>query len=260
MSLSNHLVILTCTLETQMTTQMKRSNFQTRLEDYVNSISKWANLAEKEGFRILVIENSNRLEILKRYLPALENFNIIFKQAPLDEASHLKGNSAGEFLMLRSLVAGNELPQNIDVVWKITGRLYVSNFARIAKSCGENFTVNRLYSDKHIIDTRCIGFSKNTFEMIFGSNFEFEISPRSIESFTDYAWTRFSSLEGLVTRIVLELENSGLSAKSMSRIPIFQGISATSNKVIDNRLSVTKKRIANSIRPLVIKLLAGSVP
>ena len=260
MSLSNHLVILTCTLETQMTTQMKRSNFQTRLEDYVISISKWVNLAATEGFSILVIENSNRMKILKQNLPDLENINIHFIEAPLDEASHLKGNSAGEFLMLHSMVVGNEMPENIDVVWKITGRLYVSNFAKIAKSCGVNFTVNRLYSDKHVIDTRCIGFSKHTFEMIFGSYFEFEISPRTIESFKDYAWTHFSSLEGMVSRLVLEFENSGLGAKSMSQIPIFQGISATSNKVIDKRLSVTKKRIANSIRPLVIKLLAGSVP
>ena len=163
-NMENQLVILTCTVRTKMTTGMKRFEEDIRREDYVKAIRAWSKLSEKLGFRILVAENSNSLESLKSNLVSINNSKLEFVQTQEDQISHIEGNSAGEFKILKEILDMGLIPEYIDMVWKVTGRLYVRNFQEIVPPNKPDFVVNRFYSPRHLIDTRVIGLSKKSYQ------------------------------------------------------------------------------------------------
>ena len=252
----NHLVILTCTVNTKMTNDMKRNNPTTRLNDYVQSITKWSDLSRKLGFNVLVVENSNAIELLFKELHDLDNDKLVFAQVGEDFRSHLEGNSAGEFQILKDVLDYNLLQENIEFIWKVTGRLFVPNFKKLLPISTPDFLVNRLYSPCHTIDTRIIGFSLSTFKRLFESNPIFTTSKSSFSKKKSV----FSSMEAFVSQEILDSELQGFRIESMKSVPVYSGYAGTNNKVIDTPKSKLKKYIANLVRPLVIKLLAGSVP
>ena len=255
--MQNHLIILTCTVKTKMTEGMKRSDSEVRRNDYITAITKWSKLSKELGFGILVVENSNSIEDLRRDLLWLNNPNLKFAQLREDMRSHNEGNSAGEYQMLKEVVELGIIPSEIEVIWKATGRLFVRNFNQILPTDSPDFIVNRFYNPKHIIDTRIIGFSQNKFETLFSSNPRFISDTTLIPSGDDQT---YSSLEHLVTLNALQSEFRGEIVRSMKKVPIFSGHSGTLNKVIDGAGSYLKKQLANSIRPIILKLLVGSTP
>jgi len=255
--MSKHLIILTCTVKTKMTEGMNRSDSEVRLNDYISAITKWSNLSKELGFGILVAENSNSIEDLRRDLLLLNNPNLKFVQLKEDIRSHLQGNSAGEYQMLKEIVELGIIPREIGVIWKITGRLFVRNFNQILPTDSPDLIVNRFYNPKHIVDTRIIGFSQNKFDTLFSSNPIF-ISENNVIPSGDQE--TYSSLEHLVTLNVLQSEFRGEIVKSMNKVPIFIGHSGTTNKEIDGKGSRFKKQVANYIRPMILKLLVGSTP
>ena len=254
MPIENHLIILTCTVKTQMTSNMKRSDPQIRLNDYVESIRRWNQIAAKNRWKIVVAENSNSLQLIVDRLKPIEMSNIHFYPAKLDEKSHLYGNSAGEFGILQEMAALNFLDYTFDYVWKITGRLFNPNFPKIANAASGDLVVNRLYASKHQIDSRIIGFSPNQFNKIFSTTVTFSTAS-SLRS-----GGIFESMEHYLTQKILDLELSGGIVTTMNQVPIFMGTSGTSNKQIDSFSTRLKKRFSNLLRPLAIKLLAGSAP
>jgi hypothetical protein len=256
-NMKNQLVILTCTVRTKMTTGMKRFEEDVRREDYIKAIRAWSKLSEKLGFRILVAENSNSLESLKSNLVSIDNSKLEFVQTQEDQISHIEGNSAGEFKILKEILDMGLIPEYIDMVWKVTGRLYVRNFQEIVPPNKPDFVVNRFYSPSHLIDTRVIGFSKKSYQTFFSQDPKFTSANHSapIQNRGTY-----SSFEHLATIEILHSEIGDGIVKTMTKVPIFTGYSATSNKQIDGTLSRFKKRVTNHFRPIIVKLLVGSTP
>ena len=249
-----HLILLTCTVKTRMTSKMKRSDPQTRLNDYIESIKEWNRIALKNNWKVVIAENSNSIDLIKEKLTPSEIKTLNFFPASLDELSHMYGNSAGEFGILRESILIRVPGFDHDYLWKITGRLYIPNFKQIANQAAGEIVVNRLYASKHQVDARIVGFTPKLFATMFKSNVEF--SPlHSTERKNSY-----ESMEHYLTQKVLNLEISGVSVSTMKKVPIFVGFSGTSNKRIDNFFSRCKKRISNFLRPLAIKLLVGSSP
>ena len=174
-----------------------------------------------------------------------------------DTKSQFEGNSAGEFQILKELLERGLVSNEIDLIWKVTGRLAVPNFKKICIGENSDFIVNRLYTPTHLIDTRIIAFSPSSFREVFSKN---PIFTMGIYSKKDEGTQIYSSLEHFITLEVLHSEIRGLRVKSMRQVPIFVGYSGTSNKVIDGNLSSLKKKLANFIRPVVVRLLTGSTP
>ena len=253
----NQLILLTCTVKTKMTEGMKRSNIDVRRNDYIKAITAWSDLSKELGFRILVVENSNSIEDLHANLKTLKNPWVEFVQLKEDMRSHHEGNSAGEYQMLKEVVELGIIPAEIGLIWKVTGRLFVRNFKQISPSDYPDLIVNRFYNPKHIVDTRIIGFSQTKFSSIFSSNPRFTPETKLNSNCKQKA---YSSLEDLVSINVLHSEISGDVVRTMNKVPIFIGNSGTSDKAIDRTTSRLKKQLANSIRPLVVKLLVGSTP
>ena len=62
----SQLIVLTCTINPQIETLVKRSSPKERLRDYKISIDKWALLSHEVSMDLLVVENSGYLPELKR--------------------------------------------------------------------------------------------------------------------------------------------------------------------------------------------------
>ena len=240
-----------------MTQGMQRSDVSLRVEDYSKAIIEWSTLSKLFGFKILVAENSNSIGDLKDSVSALDNPNLVFVQLGEDTKSQFEGNSAGEFQILKEILERGLVSNEIDLIWKVTGRLAVPNFKKICIGENSDFIVNRLYTPTHLIDTRIIAFSPSSFREVFSKN---PIFTMGIYSKKDEGTQIYSSLEHFITLEVLHSEIRGLRVKSMRQVPIFVGYSGTSNKVIDGNLSSLKKKLANFIRPVVVRLLTGSTP
>jgi len=254
---NNHLVILTCTVKTKMTKGMKRSESGVRLDDYTKAIIQWSNLSKKLGFRILVVENSNSIRDLQSKLLFLENPNLEFVQLREDLRSHFEGNSAGEHQMLKEILDMGIISDDVDLIWKVTGRLYISNFSHLIPRDCPDLILNRFYNPVHLVDTRIIGFSQKIFYKIFSVDSKFVVD-KNLANHENL--DAHSSLEHLLTLEAVYAELRGDSVEGMRKVPIFKGYSATSNKLIDGFISSKKKKIANLIRPLIIKLLVGTIP
>jgi hypothetical protein len=172
----------------------------------------------------------------------------------LDQKSHLQGNSAGEFRILQELVGLQAIIHPYDYLWKVTGRLFIPNFHKIANNATGEVVVNRLYAAKHQIDARIIGFTPKLFTLMFDQNVVFTpVFPKEGAS-------SYQSMEHYLTQKTLDIEISGVAVTTMKQVPIFVGVSGTSNKTIDNFTSRCKKNVSNLLRPVIIKLLAGSSP
>jgi hypothetical protein len=240
-----------------MSVGMKRSETGVRLDDYRRAIIQWSNLSKKLGFKILVVENSSSIRDLQSKLAYHENPNLEFVQLREDLRSHFEGNSAGEFQMLREILEMGIISDDTDLIWKVTGRLYISNFNQLITKDSPDLILNRFYNPVHLVDTRIIGFSQKIFHKIFSADARFVVDKNQINYGNQGP---YSSLEHLLTLETIYSELQGDKVEVMRKVPIYKGYSATSNKLIDGFISSKKKQIANIIRPLIIKLLAGSIP
>lgn len=257
--MNNHCVILTCTVKPKAEVAIARRDPDIRLNDYVEAIIKWHRLSTKLRFRILVIENSNSLETVKENLPKYIRDDVDFHQSSPDVNSGKEGISAGEFLMMKDSISVMEEMKGIDFCWKVTGRLFVTNFRKISNSQKSQMKVNRFYNPRHIIDTRFFGIAFPLYSQVFSQeiNFATKIHPQSnlsLESRT------FSTMEDFLTRVCHELEANGNLVQSFNQIPVFEGFSASTGKKLDSFNVKVRIKIANSIRKLAIKLIAGSLP
>jgi len=259
-NLTNHLVLLTCTVKPNEQTRVKRHDTEVRLEDYKKSIIKWAKLSEKLNFRIAVVENSNSILMVMNALPKEYLGKIQFLQYPEDmEVSH-RGISHGEFQLLKDYASGEANLLGFDYIWKVTGRLFVSNFAKIIPDESFLLTVNRFFFPRHLIDTRIVGFSKQTFIKFTMMNPNFSETIVETDHILRESFNRFTSLEDLLTYFAHRSEMVGVKVHRMKKIPLYEGTSASSNKKLDQKFIHTGIRIGNLLRPIAIKMLRGSAP
>lgn len=258
--LGKHLIILTCTVRPNSKTKVKRNDPELRLDDYIASIIKWVQLSKYYKFKIVVIENSQSVDLLMKRIPKEFIDQISFFQFSEDLEVSTRGISHGEFKLLQQFASQIQLYQNYEYIWKVTGRLFLSNFSKLVPKESFDLVVNRFYYPRHLIDTRVIGFSLPTFKLLL------QLTPNFYESIIDEQFDIFSdplsitSLEDLLTYFTHRCEMTGKQVKSMKKIPIYEGTSASINKQLDKGILRIGIRISNLVRPIAIKMLRGSAP
>jgi len=255
----NHCVVLTCTVNPHTDVAVVRNNPEIRLNDYVESITKWHALSKKLNFRVLVVENSASIDILKMRLPESILNSVSFHQCLPDSDSEKKGISSGEYVMLRESIPVLKEIGGIEFCWKVTGRLFVNNFAKLAKSAKREVWVNRFYKPRHITDTRFFGIPLTMYSEVFSKDIDFAPSKYSGETLVLES-REFPTMEDFLTRICLELEIIGWKVQSFYQIPIFEGVSASTGKKLDHWGVKIRLKIANAFRKLAVKLISGSLP
>jgi len=255
----NHCVVLTCTVNPHADVAVARIDSEIRLNDYITSITKWHTLSSKLNFKILVLENSKSIELLKSGLPASVVKDISFHQCEPDSDSRKKGISSGEFAMLNESIAILNKMEGIEFCWKVTGRLFVNNFARVTKSASTEMWVNRFYKPRHITDTRFFGIPLTMFSEVFSKQIDFAPSKVARRTLT-LDNHEFPTMEDFLTRVCLELETLGWRVQSFYQIPIFEGVSASTGKKLDHWDTKIRIRLANVVRKIAVKMISGSLP
>lgn len=255
----NHCVVLTCTVNPHSDVAVARIDPEVRLNDYITSIAKWHTLSSKLNFNILVLENSNSIELLKSGLPSSVVKDISFHQSEADLDSRKNGISSGEFAMLNESIAILNKMEDIEYCWKVTGRLFVNNFAKLTKPAGNEMWVNRFYKPRHIIDTRFFGIPLTMYSEVFSKNVNFALS-KDFRKSLSLKSDEFQTMEDFLTRICFELEAIGWRVQSFSQIPIFEGVSASTGKKLDNWDTKIQIKLANAVRKIAVKMISGSLP
>lgn len=153
------IVLLTASVTPSSLSNIEVANPRIRLDQYVRSIKKWVRLSELSGFRLMVAENSGHDlggSLEQRFLQGIDIVNV---PAPTD-ASRLRGKGAMEAEML-DWVLGNVQASDSELMVKCTGRLFVRNFAHVARGLPERkgTVVIRSSLDQSVVDMRLFGAS-----------------------------------------------------------------------------------------------------
>lgn len=257
--MNNHCVILTCTVKPKKSVSVLRNDPSERLKDYVEAINKWYQLLENLKIKILVLENSGSMKLLMSQLPEHVCNNVMFHQCSMDQISAGTGISSGEFQMLKESMKLLQKDKQIDYCWKVTGRLFVSNFEKIANPNENEILVNRFYKPRHIVDSRFFGMPTDTFSKVFSQRVKFNEND-SLTGNLKLSNYIFPTMEDFLTQISITLERKGFTVKSFDKIPVFEGFSASTGKRLDTWKSNCKIKIANSFRKYGIKIISGSLP
>ena len=254
-----HLLILTCTVSPQVSSNLTRSNSELRLKDYVASLAKLQSLSEGLKIDFLVVENSNSIELIKVGLSKMKvNLNdFIFLSCERDALSATSGISAGEHNMLREVVTIVSLSQ-YEVVWKLTGRLHIENLGKLISKSSGNFRGNRFFSQDHTIDSRFFGMTTNVFKDFALNPPKYSENPQKTTSFKSS--DSFRAIEFYLAFYTLVLETAGLSVRGLPGIPLYRGISASTGKRLDGIQTRLKVKVLNRFRQFFIKGLLGVGP
>lgn len=254
-----NLIILTATVIPQLGQGIVRTDPADRLNDYVTAVRKIYRQIKNTDNQILVLENSNSLDLIIKALGT--NFDssgkLNFLSCPMDRASQLNGISAGEHRMLNYAVDNFDL-SSFDFVWKLTGRLIVRNLEKIIVSSSGDMRVNSFFTQHHSCDSRFFGMKKDLF-MEFSREVPEYCNTPLTKANSNIPLT-FISIEYFLARFVLDWESRGYSYRSLERIPIYQGSSASTGKSLLSAVIYLKITIANSFRKLPKKWLLGVNP
>ena len=246
------LIVLTCTIKPTSITRTKRLEPELRLADYTNSINSWLKFTSKRKYDLLIIENSDSVDLLRKF-ESNENFSIM--PVKKDTRSVNEGISGGEFEMLK-LGLTDEILNKYEVIWKVTGRNYVSNAEKVLKFDYEsNLMCERNVFPRHSCDSRVFGMKRDTWKEFLGLNPTF----RNDKQFNS-APHIFDSMEHLLTIFATNLEFSGGRQTALKNSPIIFGFSGSTNKEIMSRKRRILLRIQTPFRPIINRLLLGISP
>jgi len=248
-------LVLTCSVNPKISAKkLSILDPEIRLQQYLCAISKWCRLLKKTNIQIFVVENTNSISLLKSKLVKnrIDTSQVVFFECKLDLISDEFGISAGEFNMLSELT-NSGLLENLDFIWKCTGRLYIENALRIMKISSNLPIVDRTYKPYHLANTKFFGLPKYLWSDFLSKVPKFSTSEKQPSD----TWR---SLEHYFTYFLLRLENNQIRHMIFNEIPIFIGKSASTGSVISGKFRNFYLLITNKFRPLIIKLLIGSAP
>lgn len=254
-----HLLILTCTVNPQVSKNLVRSHKEQRLNDYMTSFARLQKFSQGTDISFLVVENSNSIDLIKSGLnyAGVNLANFIFLSCEKDSISADSGISAGEHEMLRKVAFSIDLTK-YDVIWKLTGRLSIENLHNLISNSTGDFRANRFFSQDHTIDSRFFGMTTNVFK-------EFALNPpkyaENRQGLDDvHTGDVFRAIEFYLSFYALRLESRGLSVRGLPGIPLYRGISASTGKSLDGLSTRLKVKVLNRFRRFFIKGLLGVGP
>lgn len=246
------LIVLTCTIKPTSITQIKRFEPELRLADYTNSINSWLKFVSKRKYDLLIIENSDSVDLLRKF-ESNQNFSIM--SVKKDSRSVNEGISGGEFEMLK-LGLKDEILDKYEIIWKVTGRNYVSNAEKVLKfDYDSNLMCERNFSPRHSCDSRVFGMKRDSWKEFLSLNPTF----RNDKQFNS-APHIFDSMEHLLTIFATNLEFSGGRQTALRNSPIIVGSSGSTNKEIMSRKRRILLRFQKPFRPIIKRLLLGISP
>ena len=254
-----HLIILTATVVPQVEQGLIRREPNLRLFDYLNSIEKIEKQTKKCNADILVVENSDSLNLILDGLTKrqVNTQRISFLPCPIDDSSSVLGISSGEHGMLREVQKRFDL-NSYDVIWKLTGRLGVDNLRSLLNDSTGDFRANSFFKQHHSVDSRFFGMSKSLFAKFAESAPHY--SERSPDDCGELYGSHFKSIEYFLAYFALKAETQGFTFRSLPFLPVYRGVSGSTGKSLDGTRTRIVTIFLNKLRKILIRGLLGVNP
>jgi hypothetical protein len=254
-----HLIIMTATVIPQVKQGLIRNKPELRLHDYLDSIENIEKQIRNYDIEILVVENSNSLDLIVAGLfdRKIDVSSIKFLASPIDKRSPSQGISSGEHDMLREVEGIFDLA-NYDVIWKLTGRLGLDNLCSILSLSSGDFRANSFFGQHHSVDSRFFGMSREVFIKFAKSQPNY--SDSGSDSPGKLFGSQFRSIEYFLAYFALKIETEGLVYKSLPFLPLYRGVSGSTGKALDSIRTRTITILLNRVRKILIKGLLGVNP
>ena len=206
-----------------------RKDATLRENDYLLAISKWVSL----GYPIVFCENSNSKSIIISNL--LSSSKIDFEYLTFQSmVSHL-GKGHGEAEIFNYAFINSKILQEVDWVYKVTGRYYLKNASKIIEATKfdeKTFVSGNLSANLSWCDSRIFGFQPIFYDKYF-SKFLKLINEK------EHVY-----LENLLCRAILNCISDGNAWCFLKEYPIYEGVYGTDNKKYKNNLvSITKQKV-----------------
>jgi hypothetical protein len=159
-------VILTAAVTPSVTDHLVVADPDVRRRQYRASIERWAEAAQDHNFSLAVVETSGASErSLTEGLRARPS--ILFRSYTPSDDEVRRGKGAIEMAALLSVVADNPWDPE-EAVYKCTGRLFVSNAARVVAPLPDSSLRARMTLNRSWIDTRLLGASPSVWRDVIG--------------------------------------------------------------------------------------------
>lgn len=214
-------IVLTATVNVHLDAVVVVADPALRLSQYVHSVSRWVAMADRDGFRVMLVENSGfDLHDFKHALPLTARGRLaVLEVAPPPEEVTRRGKGASESVMIdQGMCAIDTRPT--EWIAKGTGRLFVKNLSRALPRRDEELsivmrgTLGGGYVDSRLLIARHVTWS-TTLNGMAG-----EIDD-----------TAHMFLEHVIARRVIKAERmAGLRVGRFRTAPQFVGISGTSGQ------------------------------
>jgi len=226
---------------------VKRSNPKIRMDDYCKALSYYLSLPSHYIDRILFIENSGSdLSILKSIARSVEHNKKVDFIGFTGNYKPEYGKAYGEFNMLDYGISKSHLLSDIDIFWKVTGRLKISNLCRIIDTAPQKYQV--------YCDLRSVPFIGER----FGSNnwMELRLYSCAVNAYKKIFYSRFSTihrrnacLEKDCFTIVQQLATQDRTIVPRFRLqPVFDGYGAHRNVNYQGLAYKTKEIVRTTAR------------
>jgi hypothetical protein len=230
-------IVLTATVNVHPEAAVVIADPALRLCQYQNSLARWLAMAKRDGFRVLLVENSGAdLRALRIAMPfdARARLAMLAVDTPPKDVT-LRGKGASESAMIDQAMCAIQA-QPTEWVAKATGRLFVDNLSRALPRRDEKLSiVMRGTMGGGYVDSRLLIARRAT----WGTTL------KGLAGEVDDPAHLY--LEHVIARRVIEAERSaGLIVGRFRRAPQFVGVSGTSGQSYDGS-SPLRRILASSI-------------
>lgn len=164
------LLVLTCAVSPPGTPRLVRSDQDLRRQDYLGSARKWARILEGMNVDVLILENTGQCVefMVKEFRAFGVECNTLQYVEEINMQMRGKGNAEAAMFDRLSEFLRSRMT-TYDFVYKVTGRLVVTNFASIClhAPADQPAVCARIRFDRTQVDTRFFGATPDVFHTYF---------------------------------------------------------------------------------------------
>lgn len=160
-------LLLTATVTPNVTSNVRLIDSALRLEQYQRAVDEWFAFASISGFELHIVETSGASpESLLSALPPAERHRVTFSNFVPDHALVSRGKGAIELAAIAAHARAHALFAEPGSLYKVTGRLTVSNARRCVDPLSYRQVRARMTLDRSYADTRLFGASSDIWPVL----------------------------------------------------------------------------------------------
>lgn len=238
-------VVLTAAVVADPRFSVVQSDAADRESQYRRALRWWQCTAADNGWRLVFVESSGYAEsTFIDFLCSSDGAPVLYLGFHPTAAQVRRGKGAVESAMMGTAIDALGDEGFRGTVYKVTGRLVVSNASLIFVDPREDSVICRRVSDFSRIDVRCVGASMRSWELLLKA-IEHDIDEQFGGDFG----------EVLAARVVGLRNSRAVTVSSFARRPNFQGSSGTRGERYDTWALRLRSVVAGRFEGLVSRLV-----